>query len=318
MNSKLFSHTPVLLREVLDFLSPQPGQVMLDCTAGGGGHSRAILSRLLPGGKLIALDRDKEAVEAAKKVLEPFGTENFLIMQAEFSDLQKVLQAVSIEKVDGIVFDLGVSSHQLDEAERGFSYRVDAPLDMRMDRAAGQTAAELVNERSPEELTRIIRDYGEERWAKRIAFFICEERKRGPITTTGQLADLIKKAIPQGARREGPHPARRTFQALRIAVNRELEVLAGALEQAIEVLNPRRRLAVITFHSLEDRLVKRVFQEKSGGCACPPDFPVCVCGKRAVVKILTGKPVQPSKEEMAVNPRSRSAKLRVVEKEATF
>jgi 16S rRNA (cytosine1402-N4)-methyltransferase len=310
----VFAHKPVLLWEVLKFLRPAPGMVMVDCTLGGGGHSKAILERIVPGGKLLAFDQDLEAIAAAKEVLSPFGEDNFQIFHRNFRELADALGNTAYEKVDGILLDLGVSSYQLDQGERGFSYQHDAPLDMRMDRTRGQDAAELVNNASAEELTRIIQDYGEEKWAKRIALFITEERRRAPIETTGQLVEIIKKAIPSNARREGPHPAKRTFQALRIAVNHELEILTPTLRDAIELLKPGGRIAVITFHSLEDRLVKDAFREAAQGCTCPKDFPVCICHKKPRIKLLSGKPVLPSPEELADNPRARSAKLRIAER----
>lgn len=310
----VFAHKPVLLREVLEYLQPKPGMVMVDCTLGGGGHSKALLERILPGGKLLALDQDLEAIAAAESVLGSYDGENYRIFHRNFRELAKVLETTGYPQVDGILMDLGVSSYQLDQGERGFSYQHDAPLDMRMDQTQGQGAAELVNNASLEELTTIIRDYGEEKWAKRIASFITEERRFAPVKTTGQLVEIIKKAIPSSARREGPHPAKRTFQALRIAVNRELEILKPAIREAIKVLKPGGRIAIITFHSLEDRLVKEAFKEAAQGCACPKDFPICVCHKKPHIKIVTGKPVIPSNEEIAENPRARSAKLRIAER----
>ena len=310
----VFQHTPVLLREVMIYLRPQPGMVIVDCTLGGGGHSRALLEGILPGGKLIALDQDVEAIEAASQVLKPLGEDNYLIFHANFHELGNVLKKTPYEQVDGVLFDLGVSSYQLDEGERGFSYQHDALLDMRMDRSTDLKAYDLVNGASPEELTRIIREYGEERWAKRIALFIATEREKRVIKTTGELVEIIKKAVPAGARKEGPHPAKRTFQALRIAVNKELEILVPALKQGLEILKPGGRMAVITFHSLEDRLTKNVFKEAAQGCICPKDLPVCVCNRKPMIKILTGKPVSPSEGEKTENPRARSAKLRVAQK----
>ena len=309
-----FAHKPVLLQEVLEFLQPKPGMVFVDGTLGGGGPSKAILEKILPGGKLLAFDQDLDAINAAKQVLTPLGEENFQLFHRNFRDMAQALSQTAYEKVDGILLDLGVSSYQLDQKERGFSYQYDAPLDMRMDRTQDFDAAELVNKAGLEELARIIRDYGEEKWAKRIASFIVEERQRNPLRTTGQLVEVIKKAIPNSARREGPHPAKRTFQALRIAVNRELEILPPALEDALGLLKPGGRMAVITFHSLEDRLVKTAFRKAAQGCVCPKDFPMCVCQQKPRVKIITGKPVVPTTEEIADNPRARSAKLRVVEK----
>jgi len=318
MMERSFEHKPVLLAEVLAYLNPQPQKVIVDCTLGGGGHSSALLEKILPGGRLIALDQDRDAIAAAQKILKPFGTENFTIIHGNFVNLRYFLQQAGIAEVDAVLYDLGVSSYQLDEGERGFSYRQDALLDMRMDRTAPFSAADLVNQKSAAELSRIIFEYGEERWAKRIAEFIVQERENGPITTTGQLTEIIKKAIPKGARKEGPHPAKRTFQALRIAVNRELEILEQSLEDGADFLKPGGRAAVITFHSLEDRIVKRTFQRMAQGCICPKDLPVCVCGRRPRVKILTGKPVLPGEEELTDNPRARSAKLRVAEKLTGF
>lgn len=309
-----FKHVPVLLQEVLSHLQPQPGEVVIDCTAGGGGHSKALLSRVLPGGKLIAFDQDTAAIKAADNKLQELGRENYTLIHSSFSDLSKELNKKGISSADCILFDLGVSSYQLDQGERGFSYQYDAPLDMRMDRRKKRTAFDLVNYDSEIELNRIIKEYGEERWAKRIAEFIVAERNEGPLQTTGQLVDVIKKAIPHKVRREGPHPAKRTFQALRIAVNEELDILANALSQAIELLSPEGRLGVITFHSLEDRITKNLFQEKAQGCTCPKDFPVCICNSKPSIKILTKKPILPGEEELRGNSRSRSAKLRVVKK----
>lgn len=310
----VFQHKPVLLQEVLAYLQPLPGMVMLDCTLGGGGHSRAILESILPKGKLIALDQDLEAIEAARQVLRPFGEDNYIIFHANFKALGEIIKKTPYTKVDGILFDLGVSSYQLDQGERGFSYQQDAFLDMRMDRTAQKKAYDLVNEATAEELTRIIWNYGEEKWAKRIASFITEERAKEPIRTTGQLVQIIKKAVPSGARRAGPHPAKRTFQALRIAINNELEILAPALQQGLEILKPGGRMAVITFHSLEDRLTKEVFKDAAQGCICPKDLPLCICKHKSKIKILTRKPVIPSASEIAENPRARSAKLRVAER----
>lgn len=306
-----FQHQPVLLQEVINYLNPVPGMVILDCTLGGGGHAQALLSRILPGGCLIGLDQDQAALEAADRRLALLGKANYQIVHANFKDLDQVLLS---RQVDGILFDLGVSSYQLDQKERGFSYQEDVPLDMRMDQTTALKAFDLVNEGSLQELTKIIGEYGEEKWAKRIASFIVQARKKKSLHTTGQLVKIIKQAIPSGARRQGPHPAKRTFQALRIAVNQELDVLVPALEKGLQVLKPAGRMVVITFHSLEDRLVKRVFQKWAKACTCPADFPVCVCENRPQVKILTKKPVIPSVEEIEKNPRARSAKLRAVEK----
>ena len=310
----VFQHTPVLLQEVVSYLRPQPGMVIVDCTLGGGGHSRALLEKILPGGKLIALDQDTDAIEAASQVLNPLGEDNYIIFHANFKELGNVIKKTPYDQVDGVLFDLGVSSYQLDEGERGFSYQQDALLDMRMDRSTALTAYDFVNGASPEVLTRIIREYGEERWAKRISLFIASEREKAAIKTTGQLVEIIKKAVPIGARREGPHPAKRTFQALRIAVNKELEILVPALKQGLEILKPGGRMAVISFHSLEDRLTKSVFKDAAQGCICPKDLPICICNHKSKIKILTGKPVSASEEEKTENPRARSAKLRVAQK----
>ncbi|AKX93585.1 16S rRNA (cytosine(1402)-N(4))-methyltransferase RsmH [Neomoorella thermoacetica] len=305
-----FTHQPVLLTEVLHLLDPQPGEFFVDATVGGGGHSRAILPRLLPGGHLLGLDRDAEAVAAARERLAAFGA-NVEIVQANFRDLAAILEARGIPGVDGLLFDLGVSSYQLDNPERGFSYQVDAPLDMRMGQDQELTAAEVVNNWPEEKLTRVIWQYGEERWAPRIAAFIVASRRQRPITTTGQLVAIIKEAIPAGARRSGHHPAKRTFQALRIAINGELDALRAALEQLDSILKPGGRVGVISFHSLEDRIVKEAFRSLSGRCTCPPGLPVCTCGRREVLVPVTRKPVIPTAAEIVANPRARSAKLRV-------
>ncbi len=309
-----FEHKPVLLTEVLEYLNLQPGCVVADCTAGGGGHSEAIIKEILPGGRLIALDQDNDAVEAVKERLKTFGADTISVVQANFINLKAVLQELGIKKIDGVLYDLGVSSYQLDAPERGFSYKNDAPLDMRMNKEAPLSAYDLISQASQEELSRIIYSYGEERWAKRIAAFIVQEREKEAIETTQRLVEIIKMAIPKGARQDGPHPAKRTFQALRIAVNRELEILEEALEQGIEVLNPGGRIVVISFHSLEDRIAKEVFQRKAKGCTCPKELPVCVCNNKPVVKIMKRKPILPGAEELENNPRSRSAKMRAAQK----
>ncbi|MBS4030016.1 MAG: 16S rRNA (cytosine(1402)-N(4))-methyltransferase RsmH [Clostridiales bacterium] len=309
-----FSHKPVLLGEVLKTLNPMPGEIIVDGTVGGGGHSRAILERILPAGRLIAFDQDEDALGAAKRNLMEYK-DNIVFIKNNFANIKTVLNRIGLDKVDGILLDIGVSSHQLDEGERGFSFHQDAPLDMRMDRDSGTSAADIVNRLDAAELTRIIRDYGEELWAKRIAEFIVNRREQvGTIETTGDLVDIIKAAIPSRARRRGPHPARRTFQALRIAVNDELGVLETALRDGIDCLKPGGRFVVITFHSLEDRIVKKMFQNAAKSCECPPGLPQCVCGKEPLVKILTGKPVQATEQEAEENPRSRSAKLRAAVK----
>lgn len=310
-----FRHIPVMLEETLRMLNPRAGGVYLDCTVGGGGHASAILERIMPGGILIGIDRDREAIAAARRRFEAFKDGVILVCE-NFIRLKTILKSQGIEGVDGVLFDLGVSSYQLEESERGFSYKLDAPLDMRMSLDEGSiTAADIVNKASEEEIGRIIREYGEERWASRIARFIVAEReRRGPIERTGELVEIIKAAIPAGARRRGPHPAKRTFQALRIAVNDEMRNFEKALVDAIEVLNPGGRVCTITFHSLEDRIAKRTFREHAAGCNCPPGIPVCICGGRKSVEVLTPKPLFPSAEELERNPRARSARLRAAEK----
>lgn len=308
-----FKHTTVLLNEAIDLLQVKPGGTYVDCTLGGGGHSAEILRRLEGQGRLIAFDQDPAAIEAARSRLSSVAM-NFTLTYRNFSDLAEVLSAECPSGVDGILFDLGVSSPQLDEAERGFSYMQDAKLDMRMNPAVNLSARELINYSSEHELTRIIWEYGEERWAKRIARFIAQRRQEKAIETTGELVDVIKAAIPAGARRDGPHPAKRTFQALRIAVNDELGVFEKALDSALKALLPGGRIAVITFHSLEDRIAKQTFQSWTGQCTCPPGIPVCVCKAEAKARIVTRKPVLPDPVELVENPRARSAKLRSVEK----
>lgn len=308
-----FEHQPVMLQEVLEGLNLRPGGVYVDCTLGGAGHSEAIVRRSAPGGRLVALDQDPAALAAAGKRLAPYG-DRVRLVRANFLELPQVLNQLGLDEVDGVLFDLGVSSYQLDNPARGFSYQHDAPLDMRMNPEQKTTAAELVNSLPAEELARIIKEYGEERWASRIAAFIAEQRKKQPVATTGQLVEIIKRAVPAGARREGPHPAKRTFQALRIEVNRELEILEGALRAAVEALRPGGRICVITFHSLEDRIVKDLFRRLASPCTCPRDFPVCVCGGKKVLMLVAAKPILPSGAEVEANPRARSAKLRLAEK----
>lgn len=306
-----FSHTPVLLNEVMDVLELQPGMIVVDCTTGGGNHSRAMLQRILPGGRLIGLDQDQTALAAADQQLAPLGRDNYQLVHSNFVEVKKVMAQLGGIRPDAILMDLGVSSYQLDEAQRGFSYQHSGPLDMRMDQAADiPTAADLLNQWSEQELARVIWEYGEERWAKRIAQFIVEQRSIKPILTTEQLVAVIKMAVPAGARQEGPHPAKRTFQALRIAVNGELKILNKSIEDCVGLLKPGGRLAVITFHSLEDRCVKNQFRQLAQGCICPKDLPVCQCHRVAQGKVITTKPILPSKEEVDSNPRSRSAKLR--------
>lgn len=307
-----FQHEPVLLNEVISRMDLQPAGVYVDCTLGGAGHSLAML-QAQPSIHLIGIDQDPQALEVAKQRLAGYAAQVTLI-HSNYRYIAQVLRNLSIEQVDGVLMDIGVSSPQLDQAERGFSYQHDAPLDMRMNPDATLTAQVLVNTLSETELAKIIWDYGEERWAKRIANFIVAKRQSGSIERTGDLVEIIKAAIPAQARRGGPHPAKRTFQALRIQVNEELDVLTEGLSQAVTVLRPTGRLCVITFHSLEDRIVKATFRELAKGCICPPDFPICVCGKQPLVKLITGKPEVAQEAELVRNPRARSAKLRVCER----
>ena len=306
-------HVPVMVDEVLSFLQPQSGQTFIDCTVGGGGHALEIVKRILPDGKLIGIDQDVAALSASRDVLKQYAG-NVILEKGNFAELEEIARRLGIQSADGVVFDLGVSSHQLEAAERGFSFRQDAPLDMRMDPSQPVTARELVNSLPERRLAEIIRDFGEERWAKRIAGFIVDRRSGKRIETTRELADIVRAAIPEGARSEHVHPATRTFQALRIAVNRELEVLEAGLEQAIRLLGQGARVCVLSYHSLEDRIVKNTFSRHAGKCTCPPGLPVCVCGAQKVVKILTRRPVRPPEDEIRRNPRARSAKLRAAEK----
>ena len=312
-----FHHLPVLLNECLDGLNIKPNGVYLDCTLGGAGHSSEILKRLGLGGMLIGIDRDVDAIEAASLRLSSVKTQaRFCCLRGNFHDAPALLEAAKIERgPDGILVDLGVSSHQLDVRERGFSYHDDAPLDMRMDRGQSLSATDIVNGYSEDELNRILRDYGEERWARQIARVVCDRRKTGRIETTRQLVDIVDAAIPKKFRSgDGSHPARRTFQALRIAVNDELDPLEPSLRSLAELLAPGGRLCVITFHSLEDRIVKNTFRNMANPCTCPKSFPVCVCGKKPTVRLITRKPITASNEELEFNPRSRSASLRIAEK----
>lgn len=308
-----FHHIPVMLAETLDYMGLRPGGTYVDCTLGGGGHSSEMVKRVQPGGRIIGIDQDPDALKAAGEKLREYAA-SVTLVHSNFYRLKEVLAELGVPAVDGVLFDIGVSSHQLDEAGRGFSYMQDAPLDMRMNPQDTTTAADLVNNLPEQELTRIIREYGEERWAKRIAEFIAHRREIRPIATTGELVEVIKRAIPAGARREGPHPAKRTFQALRIAVNDELGRFAAALRDAVDVLKPGGRVCVITFHSLEDRIAKETFRELAGRCTCPPELPVCKCENKPQVKIITNKPVSPKAAEIEMNPRARSAKLRVAQK----
>ena len=308
-----FEHKPVLLEECMDALCPEQGGIYVDGTLGGGGHSQAILQRLPAGSRLIGIDRDEDAIKAASQRLARFG-EAFQAVRGNFFDIKQLLGALHISQVKGILVDLGVSSWQLDSPERGFSYQHDAPLDMRMDHRAAFSALDVVNTYDHGRLARILTVYGEERWASRIASFIVNARQEAPIQTTGQLVDLIKAAIPTSARRTGSHPAKRTFQAIRIEVNAELEGLAEALESMVDMLSPGGRLAVISFHSLEDRIVKRTFARLQSPCTCPPKTPICICGNLPSVKLLSKKPIEAAAAELQENPRARSAKLRTVEK----
>ena len=306
-----FKHYSVLLKESVDYLDVKSDGIYVDATLGGGGHSYEILRR---GAKrIIGIDQDIEAIDAATKRLCEFR-DKAVTVNRNFSDIKSILDGLGIEKIDGAVMDLGVSSYQLDNAQRGFSYMKDAPLDMRMNKNADFDAYKLINEYSEEELSRVFFEYGEEKWSKRIAEFIVSKRSEAPIETTGELVDIIKAAIPKKARLEGGHPAKRVFQAVRIEVNGELRILEQAIRDFVDCLRPGGRLAIITFHSLEDRIVKQTFANLAKGCVCPKEFPVCMCGKTPEVKIISRKPILPSKTEEEVNPRSKSAKLRVVEK----
>lgn len=306
-----FHHVPVLLQETLEALAIRPDGTYVDCTVGGAGHSTEIAKRLGPGGLLIGFDQDESALVAAGERLAPYG-ERVRLVRTNFERIATVLHDLGQGPVSGILMDIGVSSHQLDEGERGFSFHQDAPLDMRMDRENPVSAATVVNEWSEAEIARILWEFGEEKWSRRIAQFIGRAREQAPLQTTGDLVDQIKAAIPAGARREGGHPARRSFQAIRIAVNDELGVLERGLEAALETLQVGGRLVVITFHSLEDRIVKQQFARWVNPCTCPPTLPVCACGKQPRVTHVTRKPTVATEAELAVNPRSRSAKLRAV------
>ena len=307
-----FSHKSVLLWECIDALNIRPNGIYLDGTLGGGGHSLEICRRLT-NGRLIGVDRDQVALEAAKKRLSRHARKVTLVHD-NFENIALILDALNLDKIDGMLFDLGVSSPQLDDGSRGFSYMADAPLDMRMDQGSSLTAYEIVNNYPKDDLRRILYEYGEERYAPQIAAAIERVRSDRPIETTLELVDIIKSAMPERALREKQHPAKRSFQAIRIAVNDELKAVQEAMERSIDLLAPGGRLAVITFHSLEDRIVKNAFRSAAQGCTCPKDFPVCVCGKQAKVKLVARKPLLPSMEEIARNPRARSAKLRVCEK----
>ena len=307
-----FKHISVLLNECIEGLNIKEDGIYVDGTLGGAGHSSEIVKNLCERGRLIGIDQDKDALKAAKEKLKDYN--NVTFVHSNFYNIENILHDLNIAGVDGILMDLGVSSYQLDNGERGFSYMQDAPLDMRMNRENSLSAYEVINSYSEEDLFRIIKDYGEEKFAKRIANFIINKRKEKNIESTLELVDVIKAAIPAKARREGPHPAKRTFQAIRIEVNKELEIIEKTIRDGVERLNVGGRMAIITFLSLEDRIVKTVYKNLANPCTCPSSFPVCVCNKKPIVKIITRKPIEASKEELDYNPRSRSAKLRIIEK----
>ena len=307
-----FSHKSVLLKETIEGLNVRKGKIYLDGTLGGAGHSYEILKKLDGTGLLIGIDQDEEALKAAREKLSDFKNVEFFNLN--YIDFDKALDELGIDKIDGVLLDIGVSSYQFDNPERGFSYRFDAPLDMRMDQNFEISAKEIVNTYSEGEITQIIKDFGEEKWASRISKFIVEERKNKSIDTTFDLVEIIKNAIPASARRNGPHPAKRTFQALRIEVNKELDVLKNSIDKFVKRLNPGGRIAIITFHSLEDRIVKNSFKYLEKDCICPPTSPICTCDKKREIKIITRKPITASEDELKENNRSHSAKLRIAEK----
>jgi len=310
-----FKHKSVLLDECIMHLNINPEGIYVDGTIGGAGHSSEIYRRLNSKGCLLGLDQDNFAVEISSKRLEEIKTEaDFKVINTNFKNIRRACEELGIAEVDGILLDLGVSSHQLDEVSRGFSYQNNAPLDMRMDRNSDLSAHQIVNDYSEQDIYRIIRDYGEENWASRIAKFIVEARAGQPIETTFDLVDIIKRAVPSAARRDGPHPARRTFQAIRIAVNHELDILSNTIEDCVALLKSGGRLCIITFHSLEDRIVKVQFNKQVNPCTCPPSFPVCICGKKPQATLVNRKPIVSTEEELEENPRARSAKLRVLQK----
>ena len=308
-----FEHKSVLLYETVDSLNIRPDGIYVDGTLGGGGHAYEVCRRLGEHGRLIGIDQDADAIAAATKRLEPFA-DKVTVVRSNYENIASVLHELGIEKVDGIYLDLGVSSYQLDTASRGFTYREDAPLDMRMDQRNTQTAADIVNTYSEMELYRIIRDYGEDRFAKNIAKHIMRQRQEKPYETTGELIETIKAAIPAKIRATGGHPAKRTFQAIRIELNHELDVLNCSIDTMIDLLNPGGRLSIITFHSLEDRIVKKRFRDNENPCICPPEFPVCMCGRKSKGTVITRKPIVPGEEELEYNKRSKSSKLRVFER----
>lgn len=308
-----FNHVSVLLNETIDGLNINPDGIYVDGTLGGGGHAYEVCKRLSPKGRFIGIDQDGEALEAARERLSKFAN-HISLVRSNYCEIDTILKDLGVTKVDGILLDLGVSSYQLDNLERGFSYKSDAPLDMRMDTRQSKTAGSIVNEYSEFDLYRIIRDYGEDKFAKNIAKHIVKARENGPVNTTAKLSDIIRGAIPMRIQAKGGHPAKRTFQAIRIEVNRELEVLSRSLDTMIEHLNTHGRLCIITFQSLEDRIVKTKFKENENPCTCPPDFPVCVCGKETKGKVITRKPILPTQEEIKNNKRSKSSKLRIFER----
>ncbi len=308
-----FKHVSVLLDETITGLNIKPDGIYVDGTLGGGGHAYEVLKRLSPKGRLIGIDQDGEALKAAGKRLKEFENQVTLVRD-NYCEIERVLKDLNIETVDGIVLDIGVSSYQLDNLERGFSYKSDAPLDMRMDTRQGLTAADVVNTYSENELFKIIKEYGEDKFAKNIAKHIVLARKDKPLETTEELSNVIKRAIPMKVQAKGGHPSKKTFQAIRIEVNRELTVLKESIDKMIEHLNPDGRICIITFHSLEDRIVKMKFRENENPCTCPPDFPVCVCGKESKGRVVTRKPIIPSEEEIKVNKRAKSSKLRIFER----
>ena len=309
----IFKHKSVLLEETIDSLNIKPDGIYVDGTLGGGGHAGQVCRRLRGSGRLIGIDQDEDAIQAASERLSAFGG-NVTIVRDNYQKIKQILEGLEIERVDGIYLDLGVSSYQLDTPDRGFSYREDAPLDMRMDVRNPVTAADIINEYGEMELYRIIRDYGEEKFAKNIARHIVKARQEKRIETTGQLTEIVRRAIPMKFQKKSGHPAKRTFQAIRIELNRELEVLRDSLDDMIDLLNPGGRLCIITFHSLEDRIVKSAFKKNEHPCTCPSDFPVCVCGKVPKGSIVTKKPILPGEEELKENSRAKSAKLRIFER----
>lgn len=308
-----FEHKSVLLEETIDSLNIKADGIYVDGTLGGGGHAFEVLKRLGESGRLIGIDQDADAIRAASGRLSVYG-DRVTVIRNNYVNIREVLDSLLVERVDGIYLDLGVSSYQLDTAERGFTYREEAPLDMRMDQRMERTAADIVNTYSEQDLYRVIRDYGEDKFAKNIAKHIVRVRQEKPFETTGELIETIKAAIPMKVRAVGGHPAKKTFQAIRIELNQELEVLKNSIDTMIDLLNPGGRLSIITFHSLEDRIVKKRFREQENPCVCPPGFPVCVCGKVSTGKVITRKPILPSEEEITENKRSKSSKLRVFER----